>query len=353
MIAIRTLRVGGAESLACHEAIHLMSLGYQVEVWYQIDGPFRAKLIDSGVKVVRVAPWSGRRRIRVLSSRQQGRLVIHTHSPSSGALLRVVSMGITNTAFVHTEHNVSFAYRPITRLLHRLTARRIGELVAVSPAALETAPPTRSSRVLRHLDLSLPRMQACMSLPFKESGALNVACVASLTAKKDHATLLASLILLDRTLAVPLEVSLVGEGPLRGEITSQVAVLNRGCRNVVVRMLGHREDIASVMSHADLLVLSSTSEGLPLVLFEAMASSTPIVATDVGGVREICDDGRAGLLVPSGDPGALAAALDSALSDAPLRARLAVRAKTHLLDQVGTPWLDTYRDAIDRLGAGT
>ena len=40
-----------------HEAIHLMSLGYQVEVWYQIDGQFRAKLIDLGVKVVRVAPW--------------------------------------------------------------------------------------------------------------------------------------------------------------------------------------------------------------------------------------------------------------------------------------------------------
>jgi hypothetical protein len=58
--------------------------------------------------------------------------VIHTHSPSSGAFLRLVSLGTDNVAFIHTEHNVSAAYRPVIRMLHRVMAWRIDELVAVS-----------------------------------------------------------------------------------------------------------------------------------------------------------------------------------------------------------------------------
>ncbi len=341
--------MSGAESLACHEAVELAALGYEVEVWYQIDGPFRAELAKAGIKTVRVALWSGRRRIRRLSRRAQGRLVIHTHSPASGAFLRLVSLGIGNIAFIHTEHNVSAAYRPVIRVLHRVTAGRIDELVAVSAAALETAPPTKRGRVLHHMDLALPRMQACLALPPKLDGPLSLVCVASLTPKKDHANLLGALIILDRQLDGPLEVSLVGDGPLRDVIASQVAVLNRGCQHVTVEMLGHRDDIASVLEDADVLVLSSLSEGMPLVLMEAMAASTPIVATDVGGVRECCDDGEAGMLVPPADPVELADALGAVLSDPNLRAQLAVRAKAHLLDQVGSPWLDTYVGMIERL----
>ena len=322
VIAIRTLRVSGAESLACHEAVELAALGYEVEVWYQIDGPFRAGLVRVGVKAVRVPLWSGRRRTRRLSQRAYGRLVITIHSPFSGVFLRLVSLWTDNVAVIHTEHNVSAAYRPVIRMVHRLMAWRIDELVAVSSAALETAPPTRRRRVLHHMDLTLPRMQACLALPPKLDGPLRVACVASLTEKKDHANLLGALIILDRQLDGPLEVSLVGDGPLRDVIASQVAVLNRGCQHVTVEMLGHRDDIASVLEDADVLVLSSLSEGMPLVLLEAMAASTPIVATDVGGVRECCDDGGAGMLVPPADPVALADALGVVLSDPDLRPSL-------------------------------
>ncbi len=349
VIAIRTLRVSGAESLACHEAVELAALGHEVEVWYQIDGPFGAELAKAGVRTVRVPLWSGRRRLRKLGRRTQGRVVIHTHSPSSGAFLRLVSLGTGDVAFIHTEHNVSAAYRPVTRAVHRLMARRIDELVAVSTAALETAPPTRRRSVLHHLDPALPRMQACLALPPKLDGPLSLVCVASLTPKKDHANLLGALIILDRQLDGPLKVALVGDGPLREAIASQVEVLNRGCQHVTVEMLGHRDDIASVLEDADVLVLSSLSEGMPLVLLEAMAASTPIVATDVGGVRECCDDGGAGLLAPPADPVALADALGAVLSDPDLRAQLAVRAKAHLLDQVGSPWLDTYVGMIEQL----
>lgn len=150
--------MSGAESLAWHEAVQLLALGYEVEVWYQIDGPFRAELAVAGVKTIRVPLWSGRRRLKSLSGRARGQLVVHTHSPSSGAFLRLVTFGVGNVAFIHTEHNVSVAYRPVTRILHRLMAWRIDELVAVSAAALKTAPPTRRRRVLHHID---PRCLGC------------------------------------------------------------------------------------------------------------------------------------------------------------------------------------------------
>ena len=174
--------------------------------------------------------------------------------------MRLFSLGIGNVAFIHTEHNVSAAYRPVTRLLHRVMAWRIDELVAVSAAALETAPPTRRRRVLHHMNLALPRMQACLSLPPKLGGPLRGVCVASLTEKKDHANLLGALIILDRRLDGPLKVSLVGDGPVRDLIASQVAVLNRGCQHITVEMLGHRDDIASVLGDADEIGRASCRE---------------------------------------------------------------------------------------------
>lgn len=279
VVAIRTLRLSGAELLACHEATELARLGYEVQVWYQIDGPFRARLARNGISTIRVPLWSGRRRIRSLARRSRNRLVIHTHSPLSGALLRLVSLGVGNVAFIHTEHNIAAAYHPVTRGLHRLAACRIEELVAVSAAALDTAPPTRRTGVLKHVDLTLPRMEACLGLQSKTDGPLVLVCVASLTPKKDQANLLAALIILDRHLDGPLKVSLVGDGPLRVAITSQAAVLNRKCKHVTVEILGHRNDIPSILKGADAVVLSSLSEGLPLALIEAMAASTPVVAT--------------------------------------------------------------------------
>ena len=349
VIAIRTLRVSGAESLACYEAAQLAEAGYEVEVWYQIDGPFRARLAKAGVRAVRVPLWSGRRRIRSVGRRSKDHLVMHTHSPSSGAMLRLVSLGIPNVTFIHTEHNVAAAYHPVARLLHRLMAWRIEELVAVSKAVGETAPPTRRNRVLKHVDLTLPRIQACLGLPMKVAGPLRLVCVASLTPKKDHANLLAALIILDRLLDAQLQVSLVGDGPLRIAITAQAAVLNRGCTHVTVEMLGHRNDVPAILKDADVLVLASIHEGMPLVLFEAMAASTPIVATDVGGVAECCDNGLSGVLVPPGDAAALAGALHSVLSDPCLREQLAVGARTQLCEQAGHRWLDTYLQMIERL----
>ena len=92
----------------------------------------------------------------------------------------------------------------------------------------------------------------------------------------------------------------------------------RHCRRV--HLLGLRSDVPEILAAADLFVLPSLSEGLPLALLEAMFAGRPIIASDVGEVAAALEGGSAGVLIPPGNPAALAAAIDELLTN-PSRAR--------------------------------
>jgi glycosyltransferase involved in cell wall biosynthesis len=110
---------------------------------------------------------------------------------------------------------------------------------------------------------------------------------------------------------------LVGDGPLRDEIRELAAA--RGISDRVV-LTGIRTDIPQILAASDVFVLSSQWEGMPISLLEAMSAGAPAVATDVGGVGQVLQNGETGLLVPPGDPAALAVAIAACL-DAPEPAR--------------------------------
>jgi glycosyltransferase involved in cell wall biosynthesis len=117
---------------------------------------------------------------------------------------------------------------------------------------------------------------------------------------------------------------LVGDGPLRGALTRRAADLG-----VAARFIGARSDMADVLDCADVVVLASRSEGLPFTLLEAMALGKPIVATRVGGVPEVLEEGRSGRLVPRDDPAALASAIATVL-DAPDAAAMGARGRARV-----------------------
>jgi glycosyltransferase involved in cell wall biosynthesis len=143
-----------------------------------------------------------------------------------------------------------------------------------------------------------------------------IVSVGRLQAPKDALTLVRALA---RLPAGSFEAVVVGAGPDRPAVEAEVRRLGL---EQVVELAGARLDVPELLAGADLFVLSSRSEGLPLTILEAMAAGLPVVASRIGGVPEAVSDGETGLLVPSGDPSSLAAAIARLLEDASLRRRL-------------------------------
>jgi glycosyltransferase involved in cell wall biosynthesis len=106
----------------------------------------------------------------------------------------------------------------------------------------------------------------------------------------------------------------------------------RAARGIGIRFLGARDDVPRLYAGMDVLVLASRREGFPLTPMEAAAMGVPVVATDIRGCRQVVDDGTTGLLVPVGDPVALAAAIERLATDPPERRRLGVAARRKAQD---------------------
>jgi glycosyltransferase involved in cell wall biosynthesis len=109
---------------------------------------------------------------------------------------------------------------------------------------------------------------------------------------------------------------LAGEGPEEGAIRDLVRGLGL---TEYVRFLGLRTDVARLLGAVDLFLLTSVSEGIPLVLIEAMAAGLGVVSTNVGGVAEVVEDSRTGLLAPAAAASALADSLLRLAADPVLR----------------------------------
>ena len=138
---------------------------------------------------------------------------------------------------------------------------------------------------------------------------------------------------------------IAGTGPLAGELAAQARDLG-----VTARFLGRRDDVGDLLAVADVFALPSRWEGQPLVLQEAMRAGRPIVATDVGGVRDLTGD-EAALLVKPGDPAELAAAVLDVLDDPGLAARLSKAAAQRAAAlPTETEAVDTVVELYWRLG---
>lgn len=143
------------------------------------------------------------------------------------------------------------------------------------------------------------------------SGPPRLICVARLDPIKAHVDLLAALPpLIARWPGLMLD--LVGDGPMRPALEAEALRLGITAN---VRFLGARTDVPQLLAQAHAFVLPSLSEGMPGSVLEAMAAGLPVVATRVGGTPEIVEEGRTGLLVDAGNPGALSAALSVVIED--------------------------------------
>jgi glycosyltransferase involved in cell wall biosynthesis len=341
LIVIKGLGRGGAEQLLASGVPYLDRQRYRYRFAYLL--PWKdslvAELEAAGLPVHCLggggAGWVGR--LRALLRRERIRLV-HAHSPVAAAGARLVAG--RGVRVVYTEHNVWSRYHRATWAANLATFPRNDHVFAVSdmvrasvrypgPLRLLPMPPVET---LHHgLDpattggFQADGVRAELGIP---QDAPVVGSVANFKAAKDHATLLRAAALLRQ--AVPeLRLLLVGQGPLEAETRRLAAEL--GLQGAVV-FAGFRTDARRLAAAFDVFALSSTYEGLPIALIEAMALGRPAVVTRVGGTPEVVSDGAQGLLVPPRDPAALAAALLRLLGDPGLRASMGAAARSRALE---------------------
>ncbi len=239
--------------------------------------------------------------------------VVHTHDerPHIYGAFAARLAGVRR--LVHTRHH-GMAYRlsPRQAGLVRLAARLTDRFVCVSAdsarQAVRQGVSPRAVRVL-HNGIDLTRFAPPHpTLPHprgegREGGP--VVTVARLSPEKDIDTLLrAAALAAGEDDAFRLEIA--GDGPCMAELRRTAAELGLDGR---VTFHGQVRDVPALLARAGLFVLSSRTEGVSLTLLEAMAGGLAVVATRVGGNPEVVADGETGLLVPPGDPAALAAAL--------------------------------------------
>jgi L-malate glycosyltransferase len=329
------LRIGGAEVLAAglarrfHEAFRfffvcldeLGSLGQQLR-----EEGFPVWLLRRQPGLDLRCPW----RLAKLLRRERVDL-LHAHQYTPFFYGMTARMLCRRPPVLFTEHGRWYPDSPrrkrifANRLLLERRDRVVGVGQSVRQALIDNEgfPSHRVQVIYNGVDLAPfvragPQRATVRSELGVGGDELLILQVARLDALKDHATAI-------RTLAhvvgrgVRTQLVLVGEGPEERKIHQLVQQHKLECQ---VRFLGLRTDIARLLSAADLFLLTSVSEGIPLTLIEAMAVGLPVVATRVGGVQEIVEDGKTGLLAPRGDDAALAASVLRLLNNPTQRRRM-------------------------------
>jgi len=175
-----------------------------------------------------------------------------------------------------------------------------------------------------------------------------IGCVASLAPHKGQAVLLRAVDYLRPDRPLPTLV-FVGDGPERAALEALAAERSRAAR---ILFLGERRDARCLLPAFDVLVIPSLGrEGFGLAAIEAMDAAVPVVASRVGGLPEVVDDGRTGLLVPPGEPAALAAAVGSLLDRPELRHAMGAEGRRQVAERFRTAGLaerieNLYEEAI-------
>jgi glycosyltransferase involved in cell wall biosynthesis len=157
-----------------------------------------------------------------------------------------------------------------------------------------------------------------------EEGARIVFCAARLTKVKgvDHLIRSAALV---RARREDVRVLIAGDGPEREALKELARQVAPGS----VRFLGRRDDVPDLLAAAGVVAIPSLAEGQGLILLEAMAAGRPVVASRVGGLADVVQDGETGLLVPPADPEALAAGILAVVESPELAARLGASARRY------------------------
>jgi glycosyltransferase involved in cell wall biosynthesis len=337
---IHGLGLGGAQQVIRALVRRGNRSAFEHFVYSSSDGLFRAPIEAAGATVrviVRRVPkldpqWALALRRAMRADRID---IVHTHLFGDSLHGYIAARLAGALPVVMTLHNGVAACTRLQRVGYRWLLRRAAGRVACTESARESfaalAPDVET--IANGIEPLPPaaldgaaRAAARAALGLGGDG-LVIGASGRMVEQKDFATLIEAFARL-RQLGAPLAaLVLVGDGPLRGALEQQAQRV--GVRTLI-HFAGLRDDARGLLPACDVVAFSSRFEGLSIALLEAMAAARCLVATRAAGITDVVDQ-RQALLVPVGDPAALAAALATALADAGLRARLGAAAQARFL----------------------
>jgi len=326
MFLISSLRMGGAETELVNIAPLFDREKFRVIVVCLQPGPLIAKLESTHVEVrcisfrmrsVLLGIW---RLYKILKREHVD--VLHTHMWSSGFYGRIAGILAHVPVMVTTDHDKGYTkrarHRAWERFAVRFTSRRIAvtQEIAAVMSARENVPPEKLLVIPNGVDVASFNVDASLRESVRKEWRLNekalvVGSVSRLVKEKSLHVLIEAFATASR-LHSNVRLVIVGRGPLREPLERRAADFGVSKK---VFFAGVRNDIPQVLAAMDVYALSSSFEGLPLSILEAMAAGKPIVSTKVGGIPDVITDGEEGLLVEANNSKSLAAALDRMLTD--------------------------------------
>lgn len=328
--------VGGQERVALDLAIGQAARGHRVSVLSLApppDGAMAAEFAAAGIQVGRVPKRGGTDLTLVprLASALRGYRadVVHTHNPLP-LIYGAPAARLVGAAAIHTKHGRNPGGRA-HRLLRRVAAQLSHAFVAVSDTTaaqareLRDMPLGKLHTIPNGIRLDRYAPDAAARAAVRAELGLGEACVVGTVGRLDQYKNQSLLVrAMAPLLSADVRLVIVGDGDARGDVEAAVAAL--GDRARWVTLTGRRMDVPRLVHAFDIFALPSKSEGLPLVVPEAMAARLPIVATAVGGLPSVVDEGETGFLVPV-DEAALTAALSTLVHDRPRAAAMGTRAR--------------------------
>ncbi len=356
--------MGGQERVALDLARRQRAAGHRVlavSLAPPPDGPLAAAFRDADVRTATlpkrgpsVDPSLPMRLARLLS--KQGVNLVHTHNPHAliyGAPAAALARAVT----VHTKHGINpdgdrrqwlrrsasrlvDAYVAVTRSLGRIALEQVEcaqQRLQVIPSGIDVRlyAPNREARARIRAELGIPE------------DAWVVGSVGRLAPEKNYRLLVAAIApMLDPRR----HLLLVGDGPEREALGAQAAAT---WRPEFVHFTGRRDDVPDLLAAFDVFALTSHSEGLPLVVLEAMATELPVVATAVGGIPDIVEHGATGYLVEPGNASELTRQL-AWLSTRPAQAQQVASyarrmvLENHSLERMANEYESLYRRVLAR-----
>ncbi|MFQ2708891.1 glycosyltransferase [Aeromonas caviae] len=359
ILIITGLGMGGAERQVCDLADQFTEKGHSV-LLISMTGEIVNRPQSKNIKIEELnmsktlagfikAYWQGRRII----IKQFKPDVVHSHMVHANLFARLLRISTHMQKLICTAHSSNEGSRG-RMLAYRVTDWLCDLSTNVSQEAVDVS--VKRSAVPASRIIAIPNGIDTERFTFNPSSRANlrtqlqladntplILAVGRFTEAKDYPNLLTAFSQLSSDVN-PAQLAIIGTGEDQAKIEALAAQLSLTAR---VHFLGLQRNIHEWMSVADVYVMSSAWEGMPLVLLEAMSCERVIIATDCGGVKEVVGD--VGILVPPKDSEALAAGIIEGLSLSPLiKQQLGRKARERVLklfslDAVTEKWIELYK----------